>query len=420
MPRFIVSLFLVLTALTARPAAAYSVLTHQAQIDSCWRRTLVPVLKARYPDATPEEWKEAKAYAYGGAIIQDMGYYPFGSHLFTNLAHYVRSGDFVRNLLREAHNRNEYAFALGALAHYSADIKGHMEGINKVLPEMFPELRKQFGPEVTYEEAPARHKQVEFAFDVVQLAAGHYRTEQYHDFIGFKVSREMLERAFLKTYGMELGQVTFNVDLSIASYRFAVQQLMPLVSRAAWRQNRKDIYATNRRARRRDYVFRESPRDFARIYGTSYQHPGFGARLMAGVFRILPKVGPLKPLKFKNPDPAAQEIFRASFRQVLTDYSTLVEAVAAGRFDLPNTDFDTGKTTQAGEYPLADETYGEWLRELVKKDFEQTTPAVQKNILTFFGTTPKTPLDKEEKEADNQRKTQEALAKLRALTPTKE
>lgn len=416
MPRFLLPLLL-LAALISQSAAAYSVLTHQAQVDSCWRRTLVPVLGAHFPGATPEEWKEAKAYAYGGAIIQDMGYYPFGSHLFTNLAHYVRSGDFVRNLLTEAHDRDEYAFALGALAHYSADIKGHMDGINKILPEMFPELEAKFGPEVTYQEAPSRHKQVEFAFDVVQLAAGRYRTERYHDFIGFKVSKQLLERAFLKTYGLELGQVTFNVDLSIASYRFAVQQLMPLVSRAAWRQNRHDIYQTNPRARRRDYVFRESRADYARRYGASYQRPGFGAQLLAGLFQILPKVGPLKPLKFKNPDPVAQEIFRASFRQVLMDYSAIVQSVAAGHLGLPNTDFDTGHPTRAGEYSLADKTYGEWLRELAKKDFENTTTPMQQNILTFYGTTPKTPLDKDEKEADNQQKTQDALGKLRAWMP---
>ena len=417
MPRLVLLLLILLAALAGRPAAAYSVLTHQAQIDSCWRRTLMPVLRTRFPNATPDEWKDAKAYAYGGAIIQDMGYYPFGSHLFTNLAHYVRSGDFVRNLLAEAHTRNEYAFALGALAHYSADIKGHRSGINKVLPNMFPELKAKFGSDVTYLEAPTRHKQVEFAFDVVQLAAGRYRTEQYHDFIGFKVSRETLERAFLKTYGLELGQVTFNVDLSIASYRFAVQQLMPLVSRAAWRQNRHAIYATNPRARRRDYIFRESRRDYARRYGSSYQRPGFGARLLAGVFQVLPKVGPLKALKFKNPDPASQEIFKASFRQVLLDYSTLVQEVEAGNPDLPNTDFDTGHPTKAGEYELADKTYGEWLRELEKKSFENTTLAVQQNILAFFGTAPKAPLDEDEKEADKFKETQEALVKLHAWKP---
>ncbi len=404
-----------LLALAARPAAAYSVLTHQAQIDSCWRRTLRPALAARFPNASSEEWKEAKAHAYGGAIIQDMGYYPFGSHLFTNLTHYVRSGDFVRNLLAQARDRNEYAFALGALAHYSADIRGHREGINKVLPAMFPELKAEFGDQVTYEQAPTKHKQVEFAFDVVQLAAGRYRTEEYHDFIGFKVSKEALERAFQQTYGLELGQVTFNVDLSIASYRFAVQQLLPLVSRAAWRQNRKDIYQNNPRARRRDYVFRESRRDYARRYGSGYQRPGLRARLLAGLFRVLPKVGPLRPLRFRNPDPASQEVFKASFRQVLTSYAGLVQAVEAGRAALPNTDFDTGLPTKAGEYPLADETYGEWLRELAKADFKQISPAVQQNILAYFGSAPKTPAAPEEKEADKRQQTQEALAKLRVL-----
>ena len=74
---------------------AYAVLSHEAIIDSAWDANIRPLLLKRFPNATPEEMKEAHGYAYGGVIIQDMGYYPHGSKFFSDLTHYVRSGDFV-------------------------------------------------------------------------------------------------------------------------------------------------------------------------------------------------------------------------------------------------------------------------------------------------------------------------------------
>src|SRR6516162_2856143 len=86
---------------------SYSVLTHEAIVDSAWTDTIEPMLKARFPRITDRDLKEAHAYAYGGSIIQDMGYYPFGSKFFTDLAHYVRSGEFVASMLRDAVSLDE-------------------------------------------------------------------------------------------------------------------------------------------------------------------------------------------------------------------------------------------------------------------------------------------------------------------------
>ena len=416
----IILFFGLLLAIAPRPAAAYSVLTHQANIDSTWERCLVPVLLKRYPATTPEELLNVKAYAYGGAIIQDMGYYPFGSELFTNLTHYVRSGDFVNNLIMEAENLNDYAFALGALAHYEADLKGHPEGTNRAMPSVYPELKAQFGNSITYLEAPKQHTQLEFAFDVVQLASGKYRSQDYHQKVGFKVSKSPLERAFLKTYGLELGQVIVNVDLSIASFRFAVSQLIPTAARSAWHYKRKDIMAISPSARRRDYLKKESPKVYQEKYGNDYQRPGFGARIISYFIRVLPKIGPLKPFAFKLPTPEAEKLFRASFRQTMKSYCADVARqpadTAAAPPPLANVDFDTGHPTKAGEYPLADETYGEWLRKLAKKKFENLDPVARQNILAFYGSAPKPTKSEEEKERSKQEETQEALAQLRALT----
>lgn len=85
----------------------------------------MPTLLKRFPNASPDKLLQAHAYVYGGAIIQDMGYYPFGNKFFSDLTHYVRSGDFVLALIAESRDLNEYSFALGALAHYAADTSGH-------------------------------------------------------------------------------------------------------------------------------------------------------------------------------------------------------------------------------------------------------------------------------------------------------
>ena len=414
-PGLCLSLFLLLFTL---PTRAYSVLSHQASIDSCWAPCLRPAIERRFPGATSDELREAKAYAYGGSIIQDMGYYPFGSELFTDLTHYVRSGDFVENLLREAHDRNEYAFALGALAHYAADIYGHEMGVNKSVPLLFPKLKAEYGPVVTYEQDPVAHGRTEFAFDVTQLAAGRYRSADYHNFIGFKVGKEVLERAFARTYGLELKEIIFNVDLALGSYRFAVRNLIPLASRAAWRANRHELRRVNRRIRRRDYVYKESKEKFEQQYGRNYERPGFGARILAGVIRILPKVGKLKNLKFIAPSPEAQVLFRQSFHQTVLTYCHFLDGQTAATNQvpqLPNTDFDTGHLTKLGEYPLADRTYGEWVRDLAKNDFKDVTSAMRQNIFTFFSGQPKEPLDQEEREKNNRLKTEEALGRLRSL-----
>ena len=80
-------------------AQGYSVLTHEAIVDTLWDRSIQPLLLERFPNAKPEDLIKAYGYADGGCIIQDIGYYPFGNYLFSDLVHYVRSGDFVQTLI---------------------------------------------------------------------------------------------------------------------------------------------------------------------------------------------------------------------------------------------------------------------------------------------------------------------------------
>ncbi len=411
------TLLLLVSGLGLRPAAAYSVLTHQANVDSCWKPCLVPALERRFPGSTADDLIQAKAYAYGGSIIQDLGYYPLGPKLFTNLTHYVRSGDFVRNLLDGARDRNEYAFALGALAHYAADIKGHSEGTNRAVPLVYPELRAKYGDVITYGESPKQHTQLEFAFDVTQVAAGRYRTEEYHHAIGFEVAKDLLARAFEKTYGLPLGQVFVNTDVSIATFRFSVQQLIPLASRAAWQSQRKEIRRLNPGIKRRAFVYRQSRKEYHKLYGKRYERTGFGARVLAVFVKLMPKIGPLKPFAFRLPTPGAMKLFRASFADVLKAYCGLLgeQGPQVPAPTLPNADFDTGHATHFGEYALADKTYGEWVRKLAKDKFAGISPPMRANILAFFASAQAAPADKEEQEQKNRLETEQAVNELRGL-----
>ena len=205
--------------------SAYSVLTHEEIVDLLWTDEIRPLLLNRFPELSEDQLKEAHAYTYGGAVIQDLGYYPFGSAEFSNLVHYVRSGDFVRELLLESEDANEYAFALGALAHYASDIAGH-PAVNQAVSIQYPKLRAKYGNSVRYAQDHTAHLKTEFGFDMVQVAKNRYALQQYHDFIGFQVSKPLLERVFPVVYGVELKDALTHEDLAIGSYRFAVSRMI--------------------------------------------------------------------------------------------------------------------------------------------------------------------------------------------------
>jgi hypothetical protein len=372
----------------AREARAYSVLTHEANIDALWETSLRPLLARRFPRATRDEVTKARAYAYGGAVIQDLGYYPFGSHFFSNLVHYVRTGDFVEALIRESHDVNEYAFALGALAHYSADNVGHPEGVNRAVALMYPKLRAKYGDSVTYADSPAVHVLVEFSFDVVQAASGAYVSDMYQSFIGFQVAKPLLERAFLATYGMEMNEVFLTEDLAIGSYRHAVGQTIPEITRIAWRDKREEIEALNPGAAAEKFVFNLSRQEYDKAYGSDYEKPGLVARFIAFLYRLLPKIGPLRPLQFKAPTREAEALFLESFKGTRERYRAALDALGRGGLDLPNTNFDTGKPAAHGEYTLADDTYAELLDRLTGHRVANVPDALRQNINAFYAAAP--------------------------------
>jgi hypothetical protein len=388
MKAVVVFLLLVTAVAVPREAHAYSVLTHEANIDALWDTGLRPLLMRRFPRTTPEELLQARAYAYGGSVIQDLGYYPFGSHFFSNLLHYVRTGDFVEAMIRESQDVNEYAFALGALAHYAADNVGHPEAVNKAVALMFPKLRARYGSSVTYVNSPATHVLVEFSFDVVQAASGAYVSESYQNFIGFEVAKPALERAFLATYGLEMHDVFFDEDLAIGSYRHAISGTIPEITRIAWRDKHDQIVKGMPGAAREKIVFNLSRQDYERRFGAKYQKPGLLARLLAFFYKLLPKVGPLRGLSFTAPTPEAEALFLESFTNTRERYRATLDALGRGRLDLPNTDFDTGKPSAHGEYELADQTYLELLDRLTDRKFAGVPDLLRRNINAFYAAAP--------------------------------
>jgi len=362
---------------------AYSVLTHEEIVDLAWTDQLRPLLLQRFPNLTEDQLTEAHAYAYGGAVIQDLGYYPFGSVEFSNLVHYVRSGDFVRELLAQSQNADEYAFALGALAHYTSDVAGH-PAVNEAVASEYPKLRAKYGNSVKYAEDHTAHLKTEFGFDMVQVAKNRYASKQYHDFIGFQVSKPLLERTFPVVYGLELKDVLPHEDLAIGSYRFAVSRMIPELTQVALRTHQKDMMREEPDFAKKKFLYRLSRSDYEKEWGKDYAKTGFMTRVYAVFLRYTPKIGPFKAMAFNNPTPDTENKYFKSINTTVDQYRAHLEEVRAGTLQLTNMDLDSGNETRAAEYTLTDETYAKLLAQLTDKKFDRTSAELRDNILKFY------------------------------------
>jgi hypothetical protein len=362
---------------------AYSVLTHEAIVDAMWDNSIRAVLLARFPNATGEELMQAHAYAYGGSIIQDLGYYPFGSSFYSDLTHYVRSGDFVVSMIRSSQDLNEYAFSLGALAHYAADNMGHSMATNMSVPLLYPKLRLKFGNRITYADDPFSHSKTEFGFDVFQAAKSRYASDGYKAFIGFQVAKPVLERAFLETYGMPIEKVFLNFDLAVGSYRRAVGTILPAMTRIAWQINRQEIRKDAPGITRKKFLYNLSRSSYEKNWGSTYSKPTRRSQFLAVVFRIVPKVGPFKPLAYKPLTPEIEKLYMVSFNATIERYRVLLSGLKADGLELPNQNIDVGEVTAAGKYRLADEAYAKLLHKL-NGHYTEMPPDLRADILAYY------------------------------------
>ena len=365
---------------------AYSVMSHQAIIDVVWESGIKPALRAQFPNATEEEIDRGQAYAYGGAIIQDLGYYPAGNKFFSDLTHYVRSGDFVMALLRDSQDVYEYSFALGAMAHYAADNNGHRTGTNRAVPVLYPKLKKRFGDSVAYEDDKLAHVKTEFGFDVLEVAKERYAPESYHDYIGFEVSPRVLEQAFQETYGLELKKVLGDEDRVYSSYRHAVSNLMPRATRIAWHLKKDEIQKDEPGMTKRKFLYNLKRSNYEKEWGKNYQKPTFGDKVLAFIYKLLPKIGPLRVLQFKTPTPDTEHMFEASFNDTLDQYRELLKDERETRKPpVTNDNFDLGEVSGPGKYQMSDTAHAKLLDELATQKFAGVTPEIRAELLDFFG-----------------------------------
>ncbi|HEV2731490.1 MAG TPA: zinc dependent phospholipase C family protein [Terriglobales bacterium] len=378
-----VSLLMCAALLSAHMALAYSVLTHEQVVDLLWKDQIEPLLKKRFPQATEQDLQKAHAYAYGGSMIQDMGYYPFGNKFFSDLLHYVRSGDFVMNLINDSSDPNEYAFALGALAHYASDNSGHPT-VNRVVALEFPKLGKKYGDEVTYGDDPKAHIRTEFGFDMVEVARNRYTSDRYHDFIGFEIAQGLLERTFAKTYGLNLDQVIHNEDLAIGTFRWSVSRAIPQMTRVALLNRKEEMVKEDPNFDRKKFLYYLSRAKYEKEWGKEYRRPGSGARVLAFILKIMPKIGPFKAAAFKVPTGHSEDLYIKSVNRTVEAYRTLLQEVGRERLHLENLDCDTGKPTRPGEYALSDQTYGRLVDRLAEHDFDRVSPELRSDLLHYY------------------------------------
>jgi hypothetical protein len=377
--------FAVLLVLLATTVGSfgYSVLTHEEIVDLLWTDEIRPLLLKRFPELSEDQLKEAHAYVYGGAVIQDLGYYPFANREFSDLVHYVRSGDFVSELLLESQDANEFAFALGALAHYASDVDGH-PAVNRSVAIQYPKLRLKFGDSVRYAQDKTAHLKTEFGFDMVQIAKKRYAPQEYHDFIGFKVSKPLLERVFPVVYGVELKDVLPHEDLAIGTYRFSVSRLIPKMTQVALQTHRAELTKEVPNFAKRKFLYRLSRADYEREWGKDFTRPGFGTRILTAIVLFIPKLGPFKALAFNNPTPQTEDLYFKSVNATVDQYRIFLKEVGTGSLRLRNYDFDTGKEASAAEYSLTDETYATLLAQVTQRKFDLTTTKLRDNILHFY------------------------------------
>lgn len=384
--KFVLPPILVLALLLAfsKPAGAYSVLTHEEIIDLTWPDSIQPLLLKRFPNLTPLQLQEAHAYAYGGCVIQDLGYYPFGKPIFSALLHYVRTGDFIRALFRDSKDANDVAFAIGALSHFLGDTIGHPDAINIAVGKEFPKLAAKYGTNVNYAEGPHQHVRAEFAFDVNDIGKHRLAPERYLNRIGFAVPVPLLTRAFYDTYGLDLADVLGHDHPKLRGYRFSVRSLLPRVAYAEDMLHRGKM-PPDSSSPDLDAFNHEIAILSAANHWDAYHHrgPRIGTHLLAAFVFVLPKVGVLSDLAIRPPSPSAEQDYVSSLMHTVTVMRKTL--AAASRSDgLPNLDLDTGKEVAPGTYSLEDYTYVDLLHQMTRDPSQPVPFGIKQDLLAYF------------------------------------
>jgi hypothetical protein len=383
-----------------------------------WKSSIEPALLKKYPNSTSEQLLEAHAYAYGGAIMPDIGYSPFGSMLYTDLVHNVRTGDYVQALIEEAENLNEFAFALGSLAHYMADNYGHLLGTNVAVPLVYPKVKNKFGNRVTYAEHSKSHSRMELSFDVLQTARGNYASKDYHDFIGFQIAVPVVEKAFYRTYGLDISTVFRSLPVAISTYRWTIKFLLPNIVRTAWVNKKSSLKQATPGLTAKKFSYKMKNRTYYHEFGKDHQKAGFFPTVIGFMMPLLPKIGPLAKLRFKFPTAEAELLFIKSFDTTLVYYESAIRKIGSEPIRFPNKTLDTGIGTTLGSYSIADDSYAELLATLREKKFENVSSEIKNSLITFYSSGTK-PVLKSKKERKKWEEISESLDELKLASALK-
>jgi hypothetical protein len=279
----------------------------------------------------------------------------------------------------------------------------------------YPKVEKKFGDTVTYGEDPIAHVRMEFSFDVLQTARGNYAPDTYHDFIGFKVARPLLEKSFFRIYGINVNDLFNNLGRTIGTFRWVVKDLFPVITRAAWASKRGHINEAIPGATGRKFIYTMHRKNYIRDFASKDERPPSFANVWSLLIRIAPKIGPLRVLKFKAPGAVAEKLFIQSFDTTIKYYTWYISGLRNGPIFLDNINFDTGLDTAPEQYKLADKTYTALLSKLRDQQFDSVTVSLQQNILSFFkGYKPVTTTKRTKKEWQ---RTEQSLSQLKTIKP---
>jgi Zinc dependent phospholipase C len=367
-------------------SGAYSVLTHEELIDLAWNDSIRPLLLAKFPGATNEQLIEAHAYAYGGSAIQDMGYYPFGKRLFSNLTHYVRTGDFIAWQFQNARTINEYAFAIGALSHYLGDTIGHSQAINPATATEFPKLKRKFGDSVTYGESPHSHIRTEFAFDVEEMKNTEFAPPAYLRRVGFKVPGRFLERAFVATYGFDLHEITGRSRPALRSYRTSVRSFIPSFAEAEVVLHGHQFPPHPDDEPYRIFADRVARTNYERRWKHTYKGPGFRAHLLAILVFLVPKIGAASDLAIKIPNHETDDAYLRSVNHTVDVFREILNKARNGDdpMAIANLDLDTGDPARLGTYELADQSYAQLLKRITELPDRKIPDDLKRHLLQYY------------------------------------
>ncbi len=371
--------------LACPPAGAYSLLTHEQLIDLTWQSSIVPLLRGRYPRITDEQLEEARSYAYGGCVIQDVGYYPFGDPFLSDLTHYVRSGDFIVHLFRDAKDANQLAFAVGALSHYVGDNIGHAQATNRAVADDFPKLAAKYGPVVTFSESESAHVRTEFGFDINEIAHHRLAPVHYLRHVGLNVPTEQLAAAFYETYGLSADFSKARARrVNVRGFRFAVRNFIPRIAYAVALLHRSNIPPDPMTPELQEFSTEVARVAKENSWDTYRKKAGIGTYALAGLIFILPKIGPLKLVAIKVPNKDTEEEYVRSVNRSTDLLGSTLARFRTPHQSLPNRDLDTGMRVRAGGYRLTDETYAKLLHLLVADPHHTIPPGLKTDIQNYY------------------------------------